>query len=170
MYTPIYAQTHIHTRPHTRIQRVGQHHIYTVYIQIFDIEITKYTIIYRVYIRIWSTLHMHTHTHVHAPAQTHIHAHPPTHPPSPPPPPTHTHTTDTHNYTRTHPEMPQLSLLLSYSVCYLASLHSPLLLFLLLPLSLHLYCCPAPLLAAAAAVSAVCERWYTLPAHHTQPP
>jgi hypothetical protein len=65
--------------------RVGQNHIYTVYIYgIFGREIIKYTIIYGVYIRFWPTLHMahesrkdqittpclailtsHAHTHTH---------------------------------------------------------------------------------------------------------
>ena len=38
------------------IHRVGQNHIYTVYIRYFGREITKYTVIYGVYIRFWPTL------------------------------------------------------------------------------------------------------------------
>jgi len=42
-----------------RMCRVGQNHIYTVYIYgIFGREITKYTVIYGVHIRFWPTLRM----------------------------------------------------------------------------------------------------------------
>jgi len=40
------------------IHRVGQNHIYTVYIRYFGREITKYTVIYGVYIRFWPTLYI----------------------------------------------------------------------------------------------------------------
>ena len=40
----------------TYICRVGQNHLYTVYIQYFGREIIKYTVIYGVYIRFWPTL------------------------------------------------------------------------------------------------------------------
>jgi hypothetical protein len=38
--------------------RVGQNHIYTVYIRYFGRKITKFTVIYGVYIRFWPTLYM----------------------------------------------------------------------------------------------------------------
>jgi hypothetical protein len=42
--------------PKHRIARVGQNHKYTVHIRYFCREITKYTVIYGVYIRFWPTL------------------------------------------------------------------------------------------------------------------
>jgi hypothetical protein len=54
---PLTAETELLT---WSIFRVGQNHIYTVYIRyfcgIFGREITKYTVIYGVYIRFWPTL------------------------------------------------------------------------------------------------------------------
>jgi hypothetical protein len=55
--------------------RVGQNHIYTVYIRYFGREITKYSVIYGVNIRFWPTLlkiergvcrvgHNHNHNHI----------------------------------------------------------------------------------------------------------
>jgi hypothetical protein len=38
------------------IHRVGQNHIYTVYMRFFGMEITKHTVIYSVYIQFWTTL------------------------------------------------------------------------------------------------------------------
>jgi hypothetical protein len=40
------------------MDRVGQNHIYTVYVRYFWQENHKYTVIYGVYIRFWPTLHM----------------------------------------------------------------------------------------------------------------
>jgi len=61
--------TYPQCRPQCMFFRVGQNHIYTVYVNkwmnhtpcmhgIFDREITKFTVIYGVYIRFWPTRHV----------------------------------------------------------------------------------------------------------------
>jgi len=56
---PPYTKQEPHSLCSYKTCRVGQNHIHTVYISnyiIFGREITKYTVIYGVYIRFWATL------------------------------------------------------------------------------------------------------------------
>jgi len=65
-------KVYIYIQISSYIYRVGQNHIYTVYIRIFGSEFTKYTVIYGENIRFWPTLYIiyHMHSHVHAALKT----------------------------------------------------------------------------------------------------
>ena len=60
---PVPSYTSVYT-PYTHISLARTIYIRCIY-GIFGREITKYTVIYGVYIRFWPTLHTHTHTHAH---------------------------------------------------------------------------------------------------------
>ena len=78
--------------------------IYGVYTVFFGREITKYTVIYGVYIQFWPTLHIYTHTQVHARTITHTKTR------------THTYSMHRHKHTYTSTRMHLLCCLCLFGV------------------------------------------------------